>query len=512
MSRSDLLMTLRAQGDPAQVLEALSGLEVYPLSLSLEQGVLYFMGRRGTHKKLGVLGSTLPPDFGLEQSHVRLGGQMLWLGLGETDHANAVALRAHVPFTAPGLVGLRTSAGLGDRLGIATPGHVRAMRHSHNLVPILAQQSIREMERTARTPEMVMDDAAWGVLQEGWREGYGADADHLKTKRDVDVCVAAGFVLYTFDPRDQVDDAAETDDLATLRAKFAALPWEALATSPEATRQAYLGKTWELGGLTLRMDEEHLLRGACKYGLGLAHIAELYRHLEARMAGRPYEVEVSVDETETPTRIEEHLYIATELKRLGVRWTALAPRYVGRFEKGVDYIGDLDEFACTFAEHMALARALGPYKLSLHSGSDKFSIYPIAAQLAGELVHLKTAGTSYLEALRAIAGIDPSLFREIYQFAIEHYETDRASYHVSAELAKMPAPASVADTDLAGLLDQFDARQAFHVTFGTVLTTRKADGSTLFRDRLYAALEGDEEAHYAALEEHITRHVLPFSH
>jgi hypothetical protein len=190
---------------------------------------------------------------------------------------------------------------------------------------------------------------------------------------------------------------------------------------------------------------------------------------------------------------------------------SLAPRYIGHFEKGVDYIGDLARFEEDFAGHVAVARTLGPYKLSLHSGSDKFSIYPIAARLAGDLVHLKTAGTSYLEALRAIARVDPALFREILAYAIAHYETDRASYHVSARQERMPDLAALADADLEGVLDQFDARQALHVTFGSVLTARDELDRELFRKRLYAALDAHEEAHYATLETHIARHLTPFS-
>ncbi|MHA1574272.1 MAG: tagaturonate epimerase family protein, partial [Alphaproteobacteria bacterium] len=185
--------------------------------------------------------------------------------------------------------------------------------------------------------------------------------------------------------------------------------------------------------------------------------------------------------------------------------------YVGRFEKGVDYIGDRRLFASHFERHVAIARTLGPYKLSLHSGSDKFSIYPIVAQLAGNLIHLKTAGTSYLEALRAVARVEPALFREILAFAIAHYEEDRASYHVSADMRRVPAPDTVPDAELPNVLDQFDARQALHVTFGSVLTATDAHGQPIFRDRLYQVLEGDEEAHYAALEAHLARHLRPFS-
>ena len=131
------------------------------------------------------------------------------------------------------------------------------------------------------------------------------------------------------------------------------------------------------------------------------------------MNGQLIDMELSVDETDTPTSPEEHYFIANELRRLGVRLVSLAPRYVGRFEKGVDYIGDLDRFAATFTQHAAIARTLGPYKLGLHSGSDKFAIYPIVADIANGLFHLKTAGTSYLEALRTVARFEPALFREI---------------------------------------------------------------------------------------------------
>lgn len=498
--------------DAGQTLDALSSLEVYPVSVVEQDGVSYFMGRTGKVHKLGILCEERPEaTFDVAWQTVSVGEETLHLGIGDTSHANAIALREVLPFTAPICVGIKKSAGLGDRLGIATPGHVQALRHAKGVVPVLAQQSIREMERTDRNPDQVMDAATWGVFQAGWREGFGSDADHLKTFEDIDYCAAAGFLWYTFDPREHVDNDAEDDSVATLEAKFARLPWDALGTSAADTRAAYLGKTWNLDGFSLTLSEEGLLRAACKYGRALAHLASMYRHLVEVMGERPFEVEVSVDETETPTKPEEHLYIASELERLGLEWNSLAPRYIGRFEKGVDYIGDLKAFEETFAQHVAIAKAFGPYKLSLHSGSDKFSIYPIAARLAGELVHLKTAGTSYLEALRAVARVEPSLFREILAFAIDHYEIDKASYHVSAQVAKMIKPEDVSDEDLADVLDQFDTRQALHVTFGSVLTLKDEAGQYVYKDRLYDVLESNEEEHYAALESHIVKHVMPFS-
>ncbi len=206
-----------------------------------------------------------------------------------------------------------------------------------------------------------------------------------------------------------------------------------------------------------------------KYGRAIAHVASLFRHLAAK--GQPFEVEVSVDETETPTTHIEHIYIASELRRLGVRWVSLAPRYVGSFEKGVDYIGDLAALQADLEGHAEIARVLGPYKLSLHSGSDKFSVYPLAQEATRGLVHLKTAGTSYVEALRVVARVDPALFREILAFARGRYLQDRQSYHVSASLTSLPDTAALPDNALPPLLDDLHARQVLHVTFGSTLDT-----------------------------------------
>ena len=169
----------------------------------------------------------------------------------------------------------------------------------------------------------------------------------------------------------------------------------------------------------------------------------------------------------------------------------------------MDYIGDLEVFEAELAKHAAIARAFGPYKLSIHSGSDKFSIYPIIARLTGGLVHVKTAGTSYLEALRAVGQVDPVFFREILALAHERYEIDRATYRVSAELAKVPTPDALDNADLPGLLAQFDARQVLHVTFGSVLDQ--------FGERLMATLQENEYVYYKMLQVHFQKHLAPFA-
>ncbi len=488
----------------ADLLSLATGTKVYPRSLNSNQQTRFFLCRRGEKKVLGVVseGERLLRQFMGEATEIRLNQEKVLMVLCETSAANAAALRAALSHLQPRTLGLRKSAGCGDRLGLATPGHIRAIRHS-TMAPILAQQSIRENTRTGRTPQEVMDDALWGVFQEGWREGFGADADHLKNTGDIDSCAAAGFTFYTIDPGEHVDNEANTAPAGVLREKIESLPWTDLETNWEDT-QLRLGQSVDLGEFKLTINEDELLRAAAKYGRVVAHTVKMYRHLERVMSGREFELEMSVDETETVTTLSEHVYIASELKRLGVKWVSLAPRYVGDFEKGVDYIGDLKDFEKSFAEHLAVSKTFGPYKLSLHSGSDKFSVYPIASRLAGDLVHLKTAGTSYLEALRAIGKIDPKLFRQIVAFARERYQIDRASYHVSAEVSRMPDPASLPDDGLATLLDNFNAREILHVTFGSVLHHAG------FREPFYAALRGHEEVYYSMLETHFGKHFAPF--
>ncbi len=476
-------------------------LPVYPNSLADVGEATFFLARTEQGKRLGIVAPQGSPV--LAQFDGEPGSQDdKALLICPLTHENAAALRAWLPWLRPRPLGLQTSAGCGDRLGLATPGHVRAAEAVPGIAMIFAQQSVRELTRTGRTAEEVMDAATWGVFQEGWRAGCGADADHLKTPEDIDAYVAAGYTFFTVDPGALVDPAAETDDRETLWAKYEALPWPDLATTGRDLQVAYLGKRIEVEDRAFELDVETFLRAAVKYGRAVAHVAVMYRHLVARCPAGSFELEVSVDETETPTTHAEHLFLARELRRLGVRWVSLAPRYVGRFEKGADYIGDLAAFAADFAGHAAIARALGPYKLSLHTGSDKFSIYRIAAQEARGLLHLKTAGTSYLEALRVVARFAPALFREILVLALARYETDRASYHVSASPARVPSPESLADAELPGLLDDPDARQILHVTFGSVLAP--AHG---FKARLLAVLSEHEEAHYAALEQHFVRHL-----
>lgn len=471
-----------------------SELTLYPASVVEQDGTTYCMLRDAEGKRLlGVSGNT----DGFVPNAVTADG----LAICGLSAANARQLRSRLAWASPVALGLRTSAGFGDRLGVATPGHILATRGT-GVAPIYAQQSVRENTRTGRTPQNVVDDAMWGVLQMGWYEAWGADADHMKTIADIDPFVDAGHTFFTIDPGEHVEDAAEHADDASLTAKVAALPWDALESSVEEMRARYL-RSFVLDDRALTFDEHLLYKAAAKYARAVAHTVAMARHLRSRMNGKAFDLEMSVDETHTTTTLHEHLYIAGELQRLGVSVVSMAPRFVGRFEKGVDYIGDLAELDENIAGHAAVMRHYGnSYKLSLHTGSDKFGVYPIAMKYTGGLVHLKTAGTSYLEALRVMSNIDIPFFREVLDFARGRYEEDRKSYHVSAILGKVPAAADLSDGQLPDLLNQFDARQVLHVTFGSVLDH--------YGDRLQAMLAAHESEYDAAIKAHFDKHLAAF--
>ena len=418
---------------------------------------------------------------------------------GPATAANAAALRQALPWLAPTTFGLATSAGCGDRIGLCTPGHAAAFIEVGGLRPVFAQQSIREMGRTHRTPTNVLDDAMWGAFKAGWTDGFGADADHLKTLEDIDACADAGYRIFTFDPGFLVDGEAHDADFATCLAKAEALDWELLDSDLASTRARYVGMRVDLEDTRVELDDESVVRAFAKYGASIAHAAVMYRHLAAK--GLDTEVEMAVDETDFPTTAAEHVIMVREFQRLGAEFVGLAPRFVGQFEKGVEFIGDLEPLKRDFEVHAQLARALGPYKLSLHSGSDKFSVYPLIAEATGGMVHLKTAGTSWVEALRIVARRDPELMGEILAMSRADFESNRQSYHLSCDLAKVPTTAAPDAYD--GLITALDSRQVLHVGYGPALTT--------YGDRIKSVLRENEAELDDVISKHFVAHLAPFA-
>ena len=419
--------------------------------------------------------------------------------VAKTSPENALALRSALPWLKPSRFGLHTSAGFGDRLGLATPGHVRALKAVGAAInPVFAQQSIREMGRCHRTPRNVLDDATWGAFQAGWTKPVGGDADHLEELDDIDDTVAAGFVFYTLDPKAEVDPGAEHADAAAIQQKVAALDWSGLESDLATFSKRYVGQRIDLEHEPIVLDDESVLRAMAKYGPSLAHAMAMYRRLMEK--GIDCEVEFAVDETDYPTKPAEHIVVVSELQRLGMEFVSFAPRFVGRFEKGVEYIGDIEELKRDFEIHAQIARALGPYKLSLHSGSDKYSTYPLIAEATKGLVHLKTAGTSWAEALRVIAHNDPDLMREVLVLALDSFEANRKSYHLSCDPAKIPTDPT--DDEVARLMDVVDSRQVLHVGYGAILKE--------FGPRLYQVWNANEEEHYQIIADHFVKHLAPF--
>ncbi|MBI3987543.1 MAG: hypothetical protein HY343_11515 [Lentisphaerae bacterium] len=408
--------------------------------------------------------------------------------------------------TSAEVLGLKRSFGFGDRLGLATPGHIEAVRGT-SFLPVFAQQSIRELKRTQREPADVLRAAAQAVERAGWDTPWGADADHLQTAEDVGRMAQAGFRMFTLDPSAHVNNAADRLAGADLDEAMRGLEarWGFKAGD---ILELYRGKTFDVGGdrpLAFR-DAVVLKRALVKYGGALAHSAVLYRAVVEACRDTPFEVEISVDETASPTSPLEHLFVGLELKRRGLKVVSVAPRFIGDFEKGVDYTGDIAEFERQYRVHAAVARFCGPYKISIHSGSDKFSLYPILGRLSGEHLHVKTAGTSYLEALRAVCRSDRPFFRSLAAYCRGRYDEDRASYHVSA--TRSDVPERLADADLEdGYLNRPAGRQILHVTFGAVLTQGKTEQGRPFRDVILEILRTHDSLYRDLLRDHLGRHL-----
>lgn len=417
---------------------------------------------------------------------------------------------SHRVTQSPSPLDLQPSFGFGDRLGSATPGHLAALAEAGGEIRgIFAQQSIREMTRTARTPDEVMSCATEALKAASFDEPWGADADHLKTEDDVRRMMQAGFVFFTLDPSGDVDQQADDYDENQLQAEFEACrdsaPWF----------DSYLGKTIELDTTTIDFNRDVLSRAAVKYGRAIQAAIKLAKFVESEAArlGKPFELELSVDETAQPTTPAEHYLIAEEFRKAGVKLVSLAPRFVGEFEKGVDFKGDLDQLEDSLRVHAEIAKRLGPYKLSLHSGSDKLAMYPALARTTGGQFHVKTAGTSYLEALRVAAHQDPGFFREVIEFSRDRYDEDKATYHVSAEVQKLPPASDLSDVEAEKVyLERWcdvpqgkgftaPGRQVLHCTFGSVVTDAQLG------PRLKDLLNDHAGTYAEILKDHFVRHL-----
>lgn len=397
-------------------------------------------------------------------------------------HENAVILRKLFPFTAPTRVlNKDRSFGVGDRLGIAASGHIKIFEQ-YDAYPVLVQQSIRELNLTKRTYEDVLDCVTFAVFKEGYKKGFGADGDHLKTEEDIKYALNLGFTMITLDCSEHIKEDFNYNDFEI----------------PDKIRETYLNKSFDIGeGHILAFNEDEL-KEVCSVYLDAIKFAEDMYVKFLKDGKYEADFEISIDETNTPTTPLAHFFVANELKSRGVKFASIAPRFFGEFQKGIDYIGDITKFEQEMELHAIIARHFG-YKISIHSGSDKFSVFPIIADKTKGVFHVKTAGTNWLEAMKVVAMKDAKLFREIYEYAKTVFNDAKKYYQVKTNLEDIKPIDSTEDSLLADLLNKEDVRQLIHITYGYILNK--------YKDKLYKLWKENESAYQQRLKEHIGKHL-----
>ena len=343
-----------------------------------------------------------------------------------------------------GIVLEKFSLGVGDRFAHqARPqlaACVRAAEQGVVVVPVW-NKSNREHKIVGSEPAgtRAAADAAVGAL--GWAHSYYVDADHINL--------------------DTVDRFLAASDFFTLDVAHAiGHPPEAGAAQSFAHRHPELVGRIEIPGIAepLQVTAEQTCAAAHKYLFAVSEAGRIYRHIADQKQG--FITEVSMDETDCPQTPSELLLILAAIADQGIPIQTIAPKFTGRFNKGVDYAGDVEQFEKEFASDLAaIAYAIAHYglpgnlKLSVHSGSDKFSIYePIRRSLQkfGAGVHVKTAGTTWLEELIGLSEAGPeglAMAKQIYTSALDHLDDLCAPYAAVIDIdpARLPSAGEVRD-------------------------------------------------------------------
>lgn len=374
------------------------------------------------------------------------------------------------------------SIGVGDRFAHQAKSQLRAFmklseqmtpQKGHDVVPVW-NKSNREHTFIGSEPQSVYDAAAAAVAELGWTHPWYVDADHIQLNTVDRFLACSNF--FTIDVADSIGKPASDSDVL-----------EFVHRHPELLSP--ISVPGIDGPLVMARDEVE--RVARKYLLATRQAGDIYRHIETKKGSGNFVPEVSMDETDSPQTPSELLIILAALADEKCPIQTIAPKFTGRFNKGVDYVGDLKQFEREFFDDLAVIRfAIGQYglprnlKLSVHSGSDKFGLYPIirkAITQTGAGIHLKTAGTTWLEELIGLceAGGDGlSLAQEIYAYALKHIDEFCAPYAsvIDIDRTRLPSSAEVASWDgnqLASTIrhipgdSRFNAsvRQLLHVSF-----------------------------------------------
>jgi hypothetical protein len=336
------------------------------------------------------------------------------------------------------------SIGVGDRFAHQAKAQLAACILAADagveVIPVW-NKSNREHTIIGSEPVETRAAADVAVKELGWTKPYFLDADHINLKtvqRFLDPCD-----FFTLDVADLIGQPAKEEDVAAF-----------LAAHPELVGTVTIPDIAE----PFKTDKAFVEGVAHKFLAAVQNAGEIYRFLlESKGAGR-FVPEVSMDETDNPQTPVELLIILAMIADQKIPIQTIAPKFTGRFNKGVDYVGDVKQFSKEFEEDLAaIAYAIKRYglpanlKLSVHSGSDKFSIYKAIHDGVKKFdagVHLKTAGTNWLEELIGLAesgGDGLAIAKEIYSEALAHKDELTAPYATVIDIddAKLPSAAEV---------------------------------------------------------------------
>jgi len=336
----------------------------------------------------------------------------------------------------------RFSFGVGDRFAHQAAAQLAAFEQLAATGVVAApvwNKSNREHTLIGSVPGSVQAAAAAAVAERGWRQPWFVDADHIGLATVDRFLDSSDF--FTIDVADTIGKPAAAADIDAFLRKHA-----------ELTRSV------EVAGIDgpVPLSAEMVRAIAGKYLAACQEAGRVHRHIAARKAG--FVTEVSMDETDSPQTPPELLVILAMLADERIPVDTIAPKFTGRFNKGVDYVGDLGQFAREFSADIAvLAHAAREYglpaglKLSVHSGSDKFSLYPLiraAAARTGAGFHIKTAGTTWLEELIGLAeagGDGLELAREIYAESLAQIDALSSPYAsvIDIDRSELPTAAAV---------------------------------------------------------------------
>ena len=336
------------------------------------------------------------------------------------------------------------SVGVGDRFAHQAKAQLtacrKALERGVEVVPVW-NKSNREHNIIGSEPASVRQAADRAVKELGWKLPYYCDADHI-TEQTVDRFLPA-CDFFTIDVADYIRQPAQSADIDAF-----------------ARRHSGLVGRIELNGSggDFAVTEQSLRESASKYVVATKKAGEVYRAIAGAKGADNFIAEVSMDETSAAQSPVELLLILAAISDQAIPIQTIAPKFSGRFNKGVDYVGDVAQFEREFALDIAvIAFAVDRFglpenlKLSVHSGSDKFSIYPAIHDVIKRLdrgVHLKTAGTTWLEELVGLAesgGAGLAMAKEIYAQAYAHRQELCAPYATVIDIdpGSLPSPAEV---------------------------------------------------------------------